>query len=107
MKRGRDEPRKEKDNEREKEVDPTEVASPPKKAKQSGDGFRLNSKQLFLTYPQCPMGKEEALLQVEAKLGIDPVEYLVAEEKHQVSLSAIDQAEDCWYHSHFLPFVFE
>lgn len=45
--------------------------------------FDLQSRQLFLTYPQCDIGKEDALLQLSSKLG-DPAEYIVAQEEHEV-----------------------
>lgn len=45
--------------------------------------FRLNSGQLFLTYPKCPITKEDALLQITNKVG-EAKEYLVAEEEHEV-----------------------
>lgn len=43
--------------------------------------FRLNAKQLFLTYPQCPLDLETVLQQL---LGLLPVsKYTVAQEEHQ------------------------
>lgn len=43
--------------------------------------FRINSKQLFLTYPQCNVKKEEALEYFLGKFNVE--HYVVAEEKHQ------------------------
>jgi len=44
------------------------------------DKFRLNAKKVFLTYPQCPVPKEEAMLLLKT----DKVSYcLVAQEKHK------------------------
>lgn len=43
--------------------------------------FRIHSKQLFLTYPQCPISKEDALEQLK---NICPVkDYVIASEMHQ------------------------
>lgn len=43
--------------------------------------FRLNAKQLFLTYPRCPLPLETVLQQL---LGLLPVsKYTVAQEEHQ------------------------
>lgn len=54
------------------------------KASATGDDrFRLSGKQLFLTYPQCDITKEDAFLQLSEKLG-DPEEYIIAQEKHEV-----------------------
>lgn len=43
--------------------------------------FRLNAKQLFLTYPKCPLTKEEVLAQLMSKLPIDG--YIICRELHQ------------------------
>lgn len=42
--------------------------------------FRLNSGQLFLTYPKCDLEPAEALLLLQAKLDFE--DYVVAQEKH-------------------------
>lgn len=42
--------------------------------------WRLNAKQLFLTYPKCPLPTEEVLAQLNGSLPIS--KYVVAEEKH-------------------------
>lgn len=42
--------------------------------------FRITGRQFFLTYPQCPLTKEEALEQLEDKGAL--IAYVVAEEKH-------------------------
>jgi len=70
------------DKGKEKELDPTEAEPDKKKAKT--ENFRLNSGQLFLTYSQCGLALEEALLQVTDRLGQDPEKYLIAQERHQV-----------------------
>ncbi|QDJ95237.1 replication-associated protein [Capybara virus 15_cap1_294] len=45
--------------------------------------FQLNSKQLFLTYPQCPLDKEEALMLLQHKLAAYSIDkYIVAHELH-------------------------
>lgn len=44
--------------------------------------FRLNAKNLYLTYPKCSLPKEEVLAQLE-DLCPEISEYMVAEEKHQ------------------------
>lgn len=63
---------------------PEEVPPPPKKrCVKKPKSFRLNAKQLFLTYPQCPIPKEDALNLVSEVAG-DPEEYIVAQENHQV-----------------------
>lgn len=49
-------------------------------------GFRLCAKQVFLTWPQCPLEKEHALEQLMEKAAIK--DYVVAQEKHEVSNSA-------------------
>lgn len=76
-----DEQRKRKADDAGKEKTGDEGASsvPPKKRAK----FELQSRQLFLTYPQCNIEKEDALLQLSEKLG-DPAEYIVAQEEHQV-----------------------
>lgn len=43
--------------------------------------YQLNSSKLFLTYPQCPLGKDEALTALIAKFNIK--HYLIATEKHK------------------------
>jgi len=62
------------DKGKEKEPD---VAEPPKKA------FRINAKQLSLTYSRCPISKQEVYSQLHKKLG-PPTEYLVVQEDHKV-----------------------
>lgn len=52
---------------------------PPKKR----SGFRLQSKQLFLTYPKCDLPPEDVLAQLKTKLG-EISDYIVAQETHQV-----------------------
>lgn len=44
--------------------------------------FRLSCKTLFLTYPRCPLEKEDVLVQLGEKLG-DADEYLIAQEHHE------------------------
>jgi len=44
-------------------------------------GFRIDSKSWFLTYPQCPMSKEDALEQLQAKKAIKAA--VVARENHE------------------------
>lgn len=44
-------------------------------------GFRLRAKQLFLTYPQCSLGPEEALEMLKAKLPLR--EWIIARENHK------------------------
>lgn len=49
-------------------------------------GFELNSKGLFLTYPQCPLSPSEALdllVDLTKKKKRTIVEYIIATEKHQ------------------------
>src|SRR5690349_7922334 len=43
--------------------------------------FRINSRQLFLTWPQCNISKENALKLLQEKLAID--QYVIAEELHE------------------------
>lgn len=46
--------------------------------------FRLSAKALFLTYPHCPIDKEEALTQLRALLGVENTIYIVVgKELHQ------------------------
>jgi len=63
------------DNGKKKEPDTTEEA--PKKK------FRINAKQLALTYSRCPISKQEVYSQLHQKLGA-PTEYLVVQEDHKV-----------------------
>lgn len=56
-----------------------EKLTPPKKRAK----FRISGKNLFLTYPKCDLPKEEALAQLTRKVPVQ--EYIVAQEKHQVS----------------------
>lgn len=42
--------------------------------------FQLNSSQLFLTYPECPLEKEDVLRQLSAILDVQ--HYIVARERH-------------------------
>lgn len=45
--------------------------------------FQLNTKQLFLTYPQCTVTKEDALMLLQARLAQYSIEkYIVAHEHH-------------------------
>lgn len=44
--------------------------------------FRLASKSVFLTYPKCPLTKEELLLHLQT-LTVDIKEYVIAEEEHK------------------------
>jgi len=55
-----------------------------KDKKTKTENFRLNSGQLFLTYSQCGLALEDALLQVTDRLAQDPEKYLIAQERHQV-----------------------
>jgi len=64
------------DGEKGKEKEP-DVTEPPKKK------FRINAKQLSLTYSRCPISKEEVYSQLHKKLG-PPTEYLVVQEDHKV-----------------------
>lgn len=77
--RKRKEPEQEKGKEKEGPSDDGVASVPPKKRAK----FDLQSRQLFLTYPQCNLEKEDALLQLSEKLG-DPAEYIIAQEEHQV-----------------------
>ena len=45
------------------------------------NNFRLQSRQLFLTWPKCPIKKEEALNLLKELLPID--KYIIAEELHE------------------------
>lgn len=64
---------------RKREAQAGEKELPPKKRA----NFNLHTRQLFLTYPQCDISKEDALLQLSEKVG-NPDEYLIAQEEHQV-----------------------
>jgi len=44
--------------------------------------FQLNTSKLFLTYPECPLSKEEALECLESILPDSILEYIIAQEKH-------------------------
>ena len=45
--------------------------------------FQLNTKQLFLTYPQCSLSKEDALMLLQARLSEFTIDkYIVAHEHH-------------------------
>lgn len=66
-------------------VEAQEAAQPPKKK------FRLNARQLFLTYPQCVLEPDEVLTLLTAKLG-EPEAYIIAQEAHQVKRSCICHA---------------
>lgn len=52
-----------------------------------GKRFRIGASNFFLTYPQCPMKKEEALSLLTAKVkslsDATLLDYLIAEEKHK------------------------
>jgi len=71
----------ESDKGKEKEPD---VAEPPKKK------FRINAKQLSLTYSRCPISKEEVYSQLHKAVG-PPIEYLVVQEDHKVEMSISDK----------------
>ena len=43
--------------------------------------FRLNATKVFLTYPQCPLSKEEALQLLQQKHPVE--EYCIAQETHE------------------------
>lgn len=76
------------DDKRKREEDKEKDLPAKKRGKATATGdsrFRLSGKQLFLTYPQCEIAKEDAFLQLTEKLG-DPEEYLIAQEKHEVGL---------------------
>jgi len=51
--------------------------------------FRLQAKQLWLTYPRCPIPKDEALAQLQYDLGLVVSKYIVAEELHADGASHI------------------
>jgi len=85
----------EKGKEKEKEK---EIPLPPKKRKRVDEEpkekpkkFNLHARQLFLTYPQCPITREDAYGQLVDKIGT-PTEYIVAQES--VSITFIT-AKDC------------
>lgn len=59
------------------EVELNEIISPPKEGK-----FRLNAKRLFLTYPKCPIAKENAMEQLKTKFKTIS-KILVAHELHK------------------------
>lgn len=67
------------DKGKEKEPDPTEL----KNRKKPKKPFRINARQLALTYPKCPLPRETVFDQLLQKLG-DPTEYLIAQETHKV-----------------------
>lgn len=57
--------------------------------KKKSKAYRLQSTQLFLTYPKCPVPKEDALEQLQKKVEKWTLkEYIIAEEKHQVTKSS-------------------
>ena len=57
--------------------------SPPiSKRRKKKSTFTLRAKTLFLTYPCCPLEKEEALSQLRDKVP-EVEEYIVAQEEHQ------------------------
>lgn len=45
--------------------------------------FRLESKNLFLTYPKCDLSKEDIINELRRKLGENLKNYVVAEENHE------------------------
>lgn len=99
-----DDNRGQKRKEPEPEKGAEEVAPPKKQPK-----WNLHSRQLFCTYSKCPVTKEDALLQLTAKLG-EPQEYLIAEEEHKVGehklpacpfLSATDYVQWAEARSHY------
>lgn len=46
----------------------------------SGKAFRLNARRLFLTYPKCPITKEECLAQLS--IALQPETWIIARELH-------------------------
>lgn len=70
------------------QVKTTPVVQQPLKAKSAKKGtFRINSSQVFLTYPQCTLSKEELLdcimKTAETILKVSIVQYVIAQEKHE------------------------
>jgi len=61
------------------------AAPPPKRqrlpAAEPVPRFTLHARQLFLTYPQCDLSKEDAFSQLVDILG-EPKEWIIAQEKH-------------------------
>jgi len=51
-------------------------------------GFRLCSKQLYLTYPKCAILAEDCLQLLKEKLG-EILEYIIAQEKHKVIFTSL------------------
>jgi len=74
------------------EEGPSEPPAPKKRCVEKSK-FRLNARQLFLTYPKCPIEKEEALSLVKEKLKADPEDYVVAQEKHKVRKLSLLQSK--------------
>lgn len=67
-------PRKRQEPESESEEEVEEESVSKKK-------FRANRKKFFLTYPQCPLMKEDILSFLRTKSPL--TKYLIAQEKHQ------------------------
>jgi len=61
------------------------TATPPKRARvepaEPVARFTLHARQLFLTYPQCDLSKEDAFSLLVDILG-EPKEWIIAQEKH-------------------------
>lgn len=45
--------------------------------------FRLHSKNLYLTYPKCPISREEALSSLRVKISKPISHYAIAQERHE------------------------
>lgn len=67
---------------------PIDSGEPVSKKSKKDGAFRLQSTQVFLTWPRCNVIKEEALRQLEEKAEI--AEYVVASEKHKVNSDVIN-----------------
>jgi len=74
--------REEPDIELESDFEVPSTQEPP--AKRSGS-FRLQAKTVFLTYPKCPLEKEDAKAQIENLWRVPATEFIVGRELHQVS----------------------
>jgi hypothetical protein len=56
--------------------------------------FRLCAKNIFLTYPQCPLSKEEVLEQLKENFRSYSVKsYLIASEEHDITKKRISELE--------------
>lgn len=49
---------------------------------ETGKPFRIQTTRLFLTYPQCPLRREDAISQIERLLSGTVKAYIVAQEAH-------------------------